>query len=38
MAGDEVVATRSKGWVRLFGGGWPEADEVIRSLGEKPGG
>lgn len=32
MRGDEVVATRSKGWQRFFGGGWPEVDDVLRAL------
>jgi len=32
MVGDEVVATRSKGWQRLLGGGWPDPEEVVRAL------
>lgn len=27
----ERIATRSKGWQRFFGGGWPSAQEVAEA-------
>lgn len=34
----ENIATRAKGWQRLFGGGWPQAEEVIAVLRARQGG
>ncbi len=34
LVDDKVIATRNKGWLkRMFGGGWPDVDEVAAKLG-----
>lgn len=34
--GDEVVAGREKGFLtRLLGGGWPDPEDVVATLGKR---
>ena len=35
VADGEVVATRSRGFTAILGGGWPTADQVLEALGPR---
>ena len=36
--GERVAWRESRGWRRMLGGGWPEAEEVIAKIRERQSG